>query len=300
MKSQQEEGSGYVPRQKTQYNNGAMSNFTYEEDEDDEIPDDDCMEHVLSKVVEQNSLENSREKMDMDGIDPRKSMDSMPDPKKSNVAVKFDPEFAVSAANTEEPLVRQRSLKRDFLSSQFLGKKNERVYQMVQATLIKFLATGMKPMLRWYLGIAFWPRMLSYFFIFWALIEVTNGFVNLNITPNTFGGCLIMFAESIMNRSLVKLICIDFTFSALVKLRLFNGYMAEDTDLTNLSALFHFSTRVNLYFKRGVSEAQRPMRKTFLQSLKQGTNSVFSGTNSAFSRSTGLSGTNSAYSQAGK
>jgi len=75
--------------------------------------------------------------------------------------------------------------------------------------------------------------------------------------------------ESICNKMLMMLICIDFTFSALVKLRLFNGYMNDDPDLTNLSALFQFSTKVNLYFRRGVKAAQMAGAKRDHQLMKQ-------------------------------
>jgi len=57
----------------------------------------------------------------------------------------------------------------------------------------------------------------------------------------------------------MELLTIDFLLSALVQLRVYNGYMRDDTDLSNLSVLFNFSNIVNKMFKDGVEEAKKTL-----------------------------------------
>merc|ERR1712194_190006 len=126
---------------------------------------------------------------------------------------------------------------------------------LVQGTLVRHLATKAKAHCGKWMMRSILFQLAAYSCFVWAAFQIGGRFIELAFNADLVGGIMIAVVDALINRCSMELITIDFVLHALVKLRLYNGYMAEDTDLTNLSVLFQFPAAVNRYFKAGVAEA---------------------------------------------
>lgn len=111
--------------------------------------------------------------------------------------------------------------------------------------------------------------MMALLFIGMGIYDEFSTIVDISFGADMLGAAVIQVVDGLLNKVMTQLIAVDFTINALVKLRVYNGYMADDTDLTNLSCLFHFSEKVNKWFAKGVSEHKKKEERQLQLQLHQ-------------------------------
>ncbi|CAD7961237.1 unnamed protein product [Amoebophrya sp. A120] len=129
-------------------------------------------------------------------------------------------------------------------------------YALVQATLIKHLCTNVKKKMMNVMRLSLLMQILALGFIAAAIIIEGKEFIDLAINSDMVASIMLLFADAMINKTMMDLITIDFQFGALVKMRLYNGYMSDDQDLSNLAVLFKFSDALNEHFCKGILRAQ--------------------------------------------
>lgn len=142
-------------------------------------------------------------------------------------------------------------------------------YAFVQATLIRHLCVKVKKNMMNVMRTSLFMQIIAYSMICLAIVQEGREFVDLTVSSDIVATVMLLFTDAFVNKCMMDMITIDFTFDALVKMRLYNGYMADDPDLSNLAVLFKFSDKLNAFFCKGVAQAQTKQHE--LELKKAGT-----------------------------
>eukprot|EP00392_Amoebophrya_sp_AT5.2_P016435 g16697.t1 len=142
-------------------------------------------------------------------------------------------------------------------------------YAFVQATLIRHLCVKVKKNMMNVMRTSLFMQIIAYSMICLAIVQEGREFVDLTVSSDIVATVMLLFTDAFVNKCMMDMITIDFTFDALVKMRLYNGYMADDPDLSNLAVLFKFSDKLNAFFCKGVAQAQTKQHE--LEQKKAGT-----------------------------
>lgn len=81
------------------------------------------------------------------------------------------------------------------------------------------------------------------------------------VDADKIGYFLLTGVECMMNKLMIQLCFVDFILMALVHLRFFNGYMAEDVVLSSLCDMQGYGQGVNRNFSEGVREAKEELER---------------------------------------
>jgi len=100
----------------------------------------------------------------------------------------------------------------------------------------------------------------------WGLIDEGANVFDILVQNNLIGQMLTTLTECIINTLLIQICFVDLIFVALVKLRLYNGYMSDDVVLTSFCLLQGYGNLLNRQFNIGARQMHRQLS---LDTIKQ-------------------------------
>lgn len=128
---------------------------------------------------------------------------------------------------------------------------------VVQATLISHLHTHMLPRMFVYFRIAQALYALGVLMVMYGVYEEGADLMDIMIEHNLVGKIIVFALECLINRLMIEVSSIDVILIGLMKLRLFNGYMADDTVLTKFCVLQGYVEELNKNFSQGAAAQNR-------------------------------------------
>ncbi|CAD7924304.1 unnamed protein product [Amoebophrya sp. A120] len=131
---------------------------------------------------------------------------------------------------------------------------------IVQGTLMSHLHSKMLPKVTkaWFTAFAlFW---LGLSLVLWGIYEEAQTVMDVVFRADSFWGTVVTMAvDAVINVLMIRICFTDLIFAGLVKLRLFNGYMADDLVLSSFCALQGYSSELNKAFNLGAKQMHRQL-----------------------------------------
>jgi len=137
---------------------------------------------------------------------------------------------------------------------------------LVQGSLISDLQEKMQPRMRQ--GF-FCARMMYYVgaaLLVLAVVQESQDVFEVMIKGGTLWGTVITSViDCFINNLLMQMVTVDFLLNCMIKLRLFNGYMNDDSVLTDIVGLQGFATLLTEEFRKGVKEEEQAEERRRLE-----------------------------------
>ncbi|CAD7935048.1 unnamed protein product [Amoebophrya sp. A25] len=131
---------------------------------------------------------------------------------------------------------------------------------VVQGTLMSHLHSKMLPQVTkaWFAAFAlFWCGLGL---LLWGVYEEAASVLDVIFQTDEFVGTVVTMAvDAVINVLMIRICFTDLIFAGLVKMRLFNGYMSDDTVLTSFCLLQGYSSELNKAFNSGVKQMHRQL-----------------------------------------
>jgi len=133
---------------------------------------------------------------------------------------------------------------------------------VVQGIMAKHLATKARRRVSKAIRNSIIFQLVAYGCFLHTAFTLGSQYYDISLSVDFVAAIILAICDALLNRCNMEMICVDFMLDALVHLRLYNGYMEMDQDLTNLSVLFKFSDYVNKMFREGVEIARKAATTT--------------------------------------
>jgi hypothetical protein len=165
----------------------------------------------------------------------------------------------------------------DSLTLKQANKGSRRSMEMcdavVQGTLISHLHSRMLPRMVQTYFIAKMLYLVGMLFLVYGIYQETSAIFDILMDSNLVGAFITTVIDAVVNKLMVQVCFVDIIFSGLVKMRLFNGYMADDVVLTSFCLLAGYSAELNKQFSSGAKEMKEELTEKKNSEVKKSTKS---------------------------
>lgn len=100
--------------------------------------------------------------------------------------------------------------------------------------------------------------------VVWGVYEEGGALLEILVQDNLVGSFISTVVDCIVNKLMIQICFVDLIFGGLVKMRFFNGYMADDVVLTSFCLLAGYSADLNKQFVSGAREREKEVAKSRL------------------------------------